>query len=176
MVSRSPLSGGMCFSVPATVRGNPPCSALRSRTRMSITRRSWPALSGRPSLHASSGTLPEKNTRYGHIPSARPTASVRFTVSSSRSSAASANCITTARGCKEGCRAPSHAPDQTSYQGLLRAPPDRGLFRRRDSEQDKVHRKAGAEDTRQSGCRLPVLSRHIKQLFRHGYSPFRGIR
>ena len=43
-------------------------------------------------------TLPERNTRYGHIPSARPTASVRFTVSSSRSSAASANCITTARG------------------------------------------------------------------------------
>ena len=93
-----PAFRGMCFSVPATVRGNPPCSALRNRTRMSITRRSWPALSGRPSLHASSGTLQERNTRYGHIPSARPTASVRFTVSSSRSSAASANCITTARG------------------------------------------------------------------------------
>jgi len=33
------LSGGMCFSVPAIVRENPPSSALRNRTRMSITRR-----------------------------------------------------------------------------------------------------------------------------------------
>ena len=36
---------------------------------------------------------------------------------------------------------------------------DRGLFRRRDSEQDKVHREAGTEDTRQGGCRLHVHSR-----------------
>lgn len=62
-------------------------------------------------------------------------------------------------GCKEGCRTPAYAPDQAAHQGLLRPTPDRGLFRRRDSEQDKVHRKAGTEDTRQSGCRLHVHSR-----------------
>lgn len=71
--------------------------ALRNRTRMSITRRNWQSLSARPSSPASSGISRARNTGYGHIPSARPTASVRFTVSSSRSSAASASCITTAR-------------------------------------------------------------------------------
>ncbi len=62
-------------------------------------------------------------------------------------------------GDEEGCRTPAYAPDQAAHQGLFRPTPDRGLFRRRDSEQDKVHRKAGTEDTRQSGCRLHVHSR-----------------
>ena len=53
---------------------------------------------------------------------------------------------------EKGCRAPSHAPDQTSYQGLLRAPPDRGLFRERLPEQDSLHRETDTEDSRQ-GCR-----------------------
>ena len=53
----------------------------------------------------------------------------------------------------------AHATDQTAYQGLFRPTSDRGLLRRRDSEQDKVHRETGAEDTRKSGCRLHVDSR-----------------
>ena len=92
-----PASGGTSSSVPATVPEKPPYSALRSRTRMSITRRNCRNLSARRSSHASSGISQEKNTRYRPIPSVRRMESVRFTVSSSRNSAVSVSCITTVR-------------------------------------------------------------------------------
>ena len=83
------LQGACPFSVPATVRGKPPYSASRNRTRTCTTRMNSPNLSARRSSPVNSGTSRERNTGYGHIPSVPRKENTRCTVSSSRNSAAS---------------------------------------------------------------------------------------
>ncbi len=117
--SRSPPSGGMCFSVPATVRVRRPYSASRNRTRTSITRRNSPTLSARPSSPVSSGTLQERNTRYGHIPSA-VRGRTRGLPCHHRGVLPHLRALLQQHGrYEEGCRTPTYAPDQAAYQGLL---------------------------------------------------------
>ena len=70
----------------------------------STTRTSFPNLSARRSSPVNSGILRERNTGYVRIPSAPRKENTRCTVSSSRSSAASANCTTTARETRKRMR------------------------------------------------------------------------
>lgn len=77
--------------------GKPLYSASRNRTRTCTTRTNSPNLSARRSSPVNSGTSQERNTRYGHIPSVPRKENTRYTVSSSRNSAASVSCTTTAR-------------------------------------------------------------------------------
>ena len=81
----------------ATVRGKPLYSASRNRTRTCTTRTNSPNLSAKRSSPVNSGTSQERNTGYGHIPSVPRKENTRYTVSSSRNSAASVSCTTTAR-------------------------------------------------------------------------------
>lgn len=77
--------------------GKPLYSASRNRTRTCTTRTNSPNLSAKRSSPVNSGTSQERNTGYGHIPSVPRKENTRYTVSSSRNSAASVSCTTTAR-------------------------------------------------------------------------------
>ena len=97
MASRSLPSGDMCFSVPATVRENPTVFGIEKQNQDVYNKEELAKLIGKTVITRKFRDFAGENTGYGHIPSSRPAASARFTVSSSRSSAVSASCITTAR-------------------------------------------------------------------------------